>query len=56
MRFGSAALWSLFSVLSRVFILFGVWGNARQELRETGIREPELTLQVLSGMGGVGAS
>ena len=36
-----------------VFILFRVWGNVRRELSEVGIREPELTLQVLSGMGGV---
>ena len=36
-----------------VFILFRVWGNVRRELSEAGIREPELTLQVLSGMGGV---
>jgi hypothetical protein len=36
-----------------VFILFRVCGNVRRELSEAGIREPELTLQVLSGMGGV---
>jgi hypothetical protein len=36
-----------------VFILFRVCGNARRELSEAGIREPELTLQVLSGIGGV---
>ena len=31
----------------------GVWKRTRRELSEAGIREPELTLQVLSGMGGV---
>jgi len=36
-----------------VFILFRVYGSVRRELSEAGIREPELTLQVLSGMGGV---
>ena len=36
-----------------VFILFRVCGNLRRELSEAGIREPELTLQVLSGLGGV---
>jgi hypothetical protein len=36
-----------------VFILFRVCGNLRRELSKTGIREPELTLQVLSGLGGV---
>jgi hypothetical protein len=36
-----------------VFILFRVYGNVRRELSEAGIREPELTLQVLSGLGGV---
>jgi hypothetical protein len=36
-----------------VFILFRVYGNVRRELSEAGIREPELTLQMLSGMGGV---
>jgi len=36
-----------------VFILFRVCGNVRRELSEAGIREPELTLQVVSGMGGV---
>jgi hypothetical protein len=36
-----------------VFILFRVCGNLRRELSKAGIREPELTLQVLSGLGGV---
>jgi len=36
-----------------VFILFRVCGNLRRELSEAGIREPELTLQLLSGLGGV---
>ena len=36
-----------------VFILFRVCGNIRRELSKTGIREPELTLQVLSGLGGI---
>jgi uncharacterized membrane protein YsdA (DUF1294 family) len=36
-----------------VFILFLVCGNLRRELSKAGIREPELTLQVLSGLGGV---
>jgi len=36
-----------------VFILFQVCGNLRRELSVAGIREPELTLQVLSGLGGV---
>jgi hypothetical protein len=36
-----------------VFILFRVYGNVRRELSEAGIREPELTVQVLSGLGGV---
>ena len=36
-----------------VFILFRVYGSVRRELSEAGIREPELTLQVLSGIGGV---
>ena len=36
-----------------VFILFRVCGNIRRELSEAGIREPELSLQVLSGLGGV---
>ena len=36
-----------------VFILFREYGNVRRELSEAGIREPELTLQVLSGLGGV---
>ena len=36
-----------------VFILFRVSGNVRRELSEAGIREPELTLQVLSGLGGI---
>jgi hypothetical protein len=35
-----------------VFILFRVYGNVRRELSEAGIREPELTLQMLSGLGG----
>ena len=35
-----------------VFILFRVYGNLRRELSKAGIREPELTLQVLSGLGG----
>jgi hypothetical protein len=36
-----------------VFILFRVCGSVRQELRKTGIREPELTLQALGGIGGL---
>jgi hypothetical protein len=36
-----------------VFILFRVCGNLRRQLSKAGIREPELTLQVLSGLGGV---
>ena len=36
-----------------VFILFWVCGNVRRGLSEAGIREPELTLQLLSGLGGV---
>jgi hypothetical protein len=36
-----------------VFILFRVCGNARRELSEAGIREPELTLQLFSDLGGV---
>jgi len=36
-----------------VFILFRVCGKVRRQLSEAGIREPELTLQVLSGLGGV---
>jgi hypothetical protein len=36
-----------------VLILFRVCGSVGQELREAGIREPELLLQVLSGLGGV---
>ena len=36
-----------------VFILFRVCGNVRRQLSEAGIREPELTLQLLSGVGGV---
>ena len=36
-----------------VFILFRVCGNLRRELSEAGIREPELTLQLLSGLGGL---
>ncbi len=36
-----------------VFILFRVCGNLRREQSKAGIREPELTLQVLSGLGGV---
>jgi uncharacterized membrane protein YsdA (DUF1294 family) len=36
-----------------VFILFRVYGNLRRELSKAGIREPEPTLQVLSGLGGV---
>jgi hypothetical protein len=35
-----------------VFILFRVCGSVRQELRKAGIREPELSLQMLSGLGG----
>jgi hypothetical protein len=35
-----------------VFILFRVCGNVRRELSEAGIREPELSLQMLSGLGG----
>jgi hypothetical protein len=35
-----------------VFILFRVFGSLRRELSEARIREPELTLQVLSGFGG----
>jgi hypothetical protein len=35
-----------------VFILFRVCGNLRREQSKAGIREPELTLQVLSGLGG----
>jgi uncharacterized membrane protein YsdA (DUF1294 family) len=35
-----------------VFILFRVYGNLRRELSKAGIREPEPTLQVLSGLGG----
>ena len=36
-----------------VFILSQVCGNLRRELSVAGIREPELTLQLLSGLGGV---
>jgi hypothetical protein len=36
-----------------VFILFRVCGNVRRELSQAGIREPELTLQVFSGLGGI---
>jgi hypothetical protein len=35
-----------------VSILFRVCGSVRQELREAGTGEPELSLQVLSGLGG----
>jgi uncharacterized membrane protein YsdA (DUF1294 family) len=35
-----------------VFILFGVFGSLRRELSQARIREPELTLQVLSRFGG----
>ena len=36
-----------------VFILFRVYGTVRRELSKAGIREPDLTLQVLSGLGGL---
>ena len=36
-----------------VFILFRVFGDLRRNLSEAGIREPELTLQLLRGLGGV---
>ena len=53
MQYGSAASSSLLSAQSRSSSCFGCWGNVRRELSEAGIRGPELTLQVLSGMGGV---
>jgi hypothetical protein len=51
MRVGGFVL-AAFSAIP-VFILFRVCGNVRRELSEAGIREPELTFQVLSGLGGV---
>ena len=51
MRVGGFIL-AAFSAIP-VFILFRVFGSVRRELSEAGIREPELTLQVLSGLGGV---
>ena len=50
MRVGGFIL-AAFSAIP-VFILFRVFGSVRRELSEAGIREPELTLQVLSGLGG----
>ena len=51
MRVGGFVV-AVFSAIP-VFILFRVCGNVRRELSEVGIREPELTLQLLSGLGGV---
>jgi hypothetical protein len=51
MRVGGLVL-AAFSAIP-VSILFRVCGNVRRELSEAGIREPELTLQVFSGLGGV---
>jgi len=48
---GSAAPFAVLCAIP-AFILFRVCGNVRRELSEAGIREPELTLQMLSGLGG----
>jgi hypothetical protein len=52
MRVGGFIL-AAFSAIP-IFILFRVFGSLRRELSEAGIREPELTLQALSGLGGTG--
>jgi hypothetical protein len=41
-----------FSVGPFIFLI-GLCRNVRREFRVAGIREPELTLQLLSGLGGI---